>query len=833
MQAIDEEVHPFSYGVTKCLKEQSDKIKTILKSKQQWQDDLFPPDENSIFSGETEFSLTYNPDYYKQINPKAVIPKTKEKLNYEFIFQRLSEVLDLKEYNLLKEPKDLKTNPTLLSNDIIQGELSDNYLLSALSVLAESPGRIKRLFNSNTLNSQGCVEVNCYLHGEPTIILLDDYIVVKTLKEEFQVEGSSVPNKIAFAQISSSKNVWPLFLEKAFAKIHLNYENICSGDCTDALEFFSPAPIETFYHSVLKSEIFPIIKNALEKNLIVMCDINCPSNSKEFKMLKSLGLVTNHAYSVIDTAELSDIKGKSINLIKVKNKWGTNEWEGDWSDKSTKWTESFKKALNLEEKEDGIFWISAEDYLKFYTTTYISYEKENYYYQNARLTFDNQKPVNFFKIKIPQNCNGSIVVNQKNSRIYKTLKKENANHYGSMLVFKYEKGKVVALGNDSGKKNRMFVNGDFNKGDYFVALNFPFNNDYPVKDEPSYNDKRFSSEVFEFSVGVGFYSSSSGVVIEDIPEDNNDVKEFFIDYISSDAQSKEKHYFDEEGEKDSFRVPFFDQKSAYGYIYYENNSDGFINEVLTFTELQNISIMPLLRRGKISSFKEINKEEDLDNEEHLNILASKADLNSKYEITQDIKKGKKIDSKNSLQILITIAPRSSGTILLEKNSSEAKIDFDSDLVITYPLHYLLSDESKFKFVKQKVKYNNKNVDIVESILEHNNGVLIKYKNKTRNLVFASHLKFYDMKNISIKVNSDELLKEAQEIMKKDENEELETFEPFDNYDFNINIKNQLTECALYLEPGEVKFVQLEAENIFDGFSYCLDSTFYINLKKQS
>jgi calpain-15 len=61
--------------------------------------------------------------------------------------------------------------------------------------------------------------------------------------------------------------------------------------------------------------------------------------------LSKLGLITNHAYTVINSAVLKKSNGAEIKLLKMKNMWGTNEWVGDWSDSSTKWTQEFKKEV--------------------------------------------------------------------------------------------------------------------------------------------------------------------------------------------------------------------------------------------------------------------------------------------------------------------------------------------------------------------------------------------------------------------------------------------------------------------------------------------------------
>ena len=45
------------------------------------------------------------------------------------------------------------------------------------------------------------------------------------------------------------------------------------------------------------------------------------------------GLVPGHAYSIIAAKEY-----KGIKLLNIRNPWGKFEWDGEWSDKSSKWT---------------------------------------------------------------------------------------------------------------------------------------------------------------------------------------------------------------------------------------------------------------------------------------------------------------------------------------------------------------------------------------------------------------------------------------------------------------------------------------------------------------
>lgn len=74
------------------------------------------------------------------------------------------------------------------------------------------------------------------------------------------------------------------------------------------------------------------------------------------------GIASSHAYSVLEARTIPD----GTRLLKVRNPWGSTEWEGDWSDRSKKWTDELKKLLKHEDKDDGIFWISYEDLLRTY-----------------------------------------------------------------------------------------------------------------------------------------------------------------------------------------------------------------------------------------------------------------------------------------------------------------------------------------------------------------------------------------------------------------------------------------------------------------------------------
>ena len=44
------------------------------------------------------------------------------------------------------------------------------------------------------------------------------------------------------------------------------------------------------------------------------------------------GIVKGHAYTLISAIEIKNKQGKTVQLVKLRNPWGSGEWNGDWSD---------------------------------------------------------------------------------------------------------------------------------------------------------------------------------------------------------------------------------------------------------------------------------------------------------------------------------------------------------------------------------------------------------------------------------------------------------------------------------------------------------------------
>lgn len=166
---------------------------------------------------------------------------------------------------------------------------------------------------------------------------------------------------LAFISSNSSNEFWSALLEKAYAKLHGGYAALTGGSGNEALGTFTGGLTEQLILERPPKNLFKTIQKSLERNSLITCSI-----LDEDRGVK--GLHAFHEYSVTGTAEIP-VNGKNERLIRVRNPWGSGEWKGAWSDKSKEWkevSEEKRKELGVVVRTDGEFWISEEDFIKYF-----------------------------------------------------------------------------------------------------------------------------------------------------------------------------------------------------------------------------------------------------------------------------------------------------------------------------------------------------------------------------------------------------------------------------------------------------------------------------------
>jgi|TARA_B110000305_G_C19312046_1_gene574461 hypothetical protein len=125
--------------------------------------------------------------------------------------------------------KDFESKGKLSAHDLEQGSVGDNYLITVIAALAERGKFIPAMFNQTKYNTEGIFTIRAYVKGRPEDITVDDLFPVYS-------------HQPAFVKPSVDGGWWLPLIEKAFAKVHVNYEMISSGTHAEAARFLTGSP---------------------------------------------------------------------------------------------------------------------------------------------------------------------------------------------------------------------------------------------------------------------------------------------------------------------------------------------------------------------------------------------------------------------------------------------------------------------------------------------------------------------------------------------------------------------------------------------------------------
>lgn len=157
--------------------------------------------------------------------------------------------------------------------------------------------------------------------------------------------------KALYFSYCKSDETWLPLIEKAYAKAHGDYYAIEGGHPSEGIEDLTGGVADTVRPGdIMDKDRFWIeqLSQVNEKYLF-----GGSTKSKDAK-----GIASNHAYAVLQAWEEGELR-----LLELRNPWGKQGWEGDWSDGSKLWTPEMMRKLDYTFGDDGVFWISYADFL--------------------------------------------------------------------------------------------------------------------------------------------------------------------------------------------------------------------------------------------------------------------------------------------------------------------------------------------------------------------------------------------------------------------------------------------------------------------------------------
>ena len=203
-----------------------------------------------------------------------------------------------------------------------------------------------------------------FVRGRPSVVTMDDFLPF-------------MYGNLDFAKRPGNGDFWGVFLEKAFARLNGNYENIGGGWQAEAWRILNGAPSRFYMMTDISSNAntaWSLISDANNQKFQIGADTG--SNPP-------YGLVGGHAHTVNGYYYLKDASGKvQYRLLRIRNPWGSDSFTGPWNDNDSRWTAAYKAQVPYSNSNDGYFFMDVNDFvISFY------YFQINYYRDDWKLSY--------------------------------------------------------------------------------------------------------------------------------------------------------------------------------------------------------------------------------------------------------------------------------------------------------------------------------------------------------------------------------------------------------------------------------------------------------------
>lgn len=232
-------------------------------------------------------------------------------------------------------------------NDVVKGYLWDDGLTTVLAGLAAFPAQVYNMFDVKTANAAGVYSVKLNYLGVPISVVVDDFI---DYDEYYQ-------DTFYWWTNPSTKQLWPLILQKAASKLLTNYDALEKYDdpLERGMQLLGTGGSWWYTSSYTASSMYTLMLGYYNAGHIVtgMCYTGI-NNLSQYSY-----------YTVLGTYKLSN----KVNVVKLRNPYGLYgyEWTGAYGDADPIWTSTItaasKSAVGYTNNgNDGVFFMSMTDF---------------------------------------------------------------------------------------------------------------------------------------------------------------------------------------------------------------------------------------------------------------------------------------------------------------------------------------------------------------------------------------------------------------------------------------------------------------------------------------
>lgn len=275
--------------------------------------------------------------------------------------------------------------------DVQQGALGNCYFMACLADLAGGKGSelLDAVFVTAEPNPEGVYCIRLWVDGAWQWFFMDaQFLCHPGVYRVGDTRGYSGEPDIAIGRFrclvsvksKAPSEMWPSFLEKAWAMLHGSYADTDGDRVADApccavmspsfpLNFFVPHSLPG-YNMEIKERITQEKLDSMWCKLaevhnqgffLTACARDATGSGSTRRLLRngadSDGIVRDHEFSVLDLLDRAELP----RLLKMRNPHGEGEWTGEYSDGDlASWTPALRAATSYSPElsgDDGIFWM--------------------------------------------------------------------------------------------------------------------------------------------------------------------------------------------------------------------------------------------------------------------------------------------------------------------------------------------------------------------------------------------------------------------------------------------------------------------------------------------
>jgi hypothetical protein len=305
-------------------------------------------------------------------------------------------------------------------------------------------------------------------------------------------------------------------------------------------------------------------------------------------------LFSAYAYSIVKVHEYQVEDGR-VRLVRIRDP-GNQKWLNMFKDSSKVWKDELNLYVGSKPSDTNTILISIEDYLCYFRTTLICQANPSLNSSSLKCKH-NFGDSTLIRISVSESENISFTFSQFNQKFVGRSENKEPAFMRIILARELDSNEEEAknfpyefIEGKAGYEEVMNMNYDCKPGDYFAFIEIQGK----LKKQNNFVFRTFSREV---------------PLVEEVK--GTEAKDFLQNALKSFARkSDQKKTYADKGEPDIFRCLYIDEdKTRYGYLYYENNSkDSTIKEEVFFEQLKGVIVQG--HHGKKSVHVEVGPGEN-------------------------------------------------------------------------------------------------------------------------------------------------------------------------------------------------------------------------------